>query len=50
MTSLPTMAIRHEGLFDAVLRKPFTPDLLLRTIAHCLEAAQPPDSTESGGA
>jgi CheY-like chemotaxis protein len=35
MTSLPT---RHDGgpLFDAVLRKPFTPEQLLRTLAALL--------------
>ena len=26
MTSLPTAVPQVEGLFDAVLRKPFTPD------------------------
>src|SRR4051812_10103095 len=36
MTSLPTARPRAEGLFDAVLRKPFTPDLLLETIRGCL--------------
>jgi CheY-like chemotaxis protein len=36
MTSLPTALPQPEGLFDAVLRKPFTPDLLLETMASCL--------------
>ena len=36
MTSLPTARPQLEGLFDAVLRKPFTPDLLLETMANCL--------------
>jgi CheY-like chemotaxis protein len=36
MTSLPTLTPRPEHLFDAVLRKPFTPELLLSTIAGCL--------------
>ena len=36
MTSLPTARPQLEGLFDAVLRKPFTPDLLLETMASCL--------------
>jgi CheY-like chemotaxis protein len=40
MTSLPTASPQPEDLFDAVLRKPFTPDLLLTTIASCLAAAQ----------
>jgi len=35
MTSLPTVRPQSEGLFDAVLRKPFTPDLLLETMASC---------------
>jgi CheY-like chemotaxis protein len=39
MTSLPTVVLRLDGLFNAVLRKPFTPDLLLRTILSCLESA-----------
>jgi CheY-like chemotaxis protein len=37
MTALPAVAVRLEGLFDAVLRKPFTPDLLLSTVASCLD-------------
>ena len=36
MTSLPTAVPQPDGLFDAVLRKPFTPDLLLETMAGCL--------------
>ena len=39
MTSLPTAVVRTGGVFDAVVRKPFTPELLLATIARCLEAA-----------
>ena len=35
MTSLPTAPPQPNGLFDAVLRKPFTPDLLLETMASC---------------
>ena len=35
MTSLPTARPQPDGLFDAVLRKPFTPDLLLETMASC---------------
>src|SRR5688572_21448262 len=31
MTSLPTARPQSHGLFDAVLRKPFTPELLLDT-------------------
>jgi CheY-like chemotaxis protein len=36
MTSLPTATPQPAPLFDAVLRKPFTPDLLLETMARCL--------------
>lgn len=36
MTSLPTALPQPIGLFDAVLRKPFTPDLLLKTMISCL--------------
>jgi CheY-like chemotaxis protein len=47
MTSLPTARPQPEGLFDAVLRKPFTPDLLLETMVGCLSTANK-DVTESG--
>ena len=36
MTSLPTARPQPESLFDRVLRKPFTPELLLEAIASCL--------------
>jgi CheY-like chemotaxis protein len=36
MTSLPTARPQSNGLFDAVLRKPFTPELLLETIRSCM--------------
>jgi CheY-like chemotaxis protein len=39
MTSLPTALPRPAGLFDAVLRKPFTPELLLQTVESCLARA-----------
>lgn len=39
MTSLPTVRAQPEGLFDAVLRKPFTPELLLDTLRACLARA-----------
>ena len=39
MTSLPTALPRSDGLFDAVLRKPFTPELLLEAMASCLALA-----------
>ena len=35
MTSLPSLPRHQSDLFDAVLRKPFTPDLLLSTIEAC---------------
>ena len=35
MTSLPTALPKPDGLFDAVLRKPFTPELLMETMASC---------------
>ena len=41
MTSLPTAKPHQSALFDAVLRKPFTPELLLRTVRACF-AAHPP--------
>jgi CheY-like chemotaxis protein len=47
MTSLPTASPQSEGLFDAVLRKPFTPNLLLETIARCLAAAERDGSAPS---
>jgi CheY-like chemotaxis protein len=34
MTSLPSVPA-HTGLYDAVLRKPFTPQLLLSTMRDC---------------
>jgi len=37
MTSLPAVAVPPDDLFDAVLRKPFTPEHLVSTIAGCLE-------------
>jgi CheY-like chemotaxis protein len=45
MTSLPTALPQRDRLFDAVLRKPFTPDLLLETIGTCLAKA---DQTATG--
>ena len=36
MTSLPTSLSQPDRLFDAVLRKPFTPELLLKTMTNCL--------------
>jgi CheY-like chemotaxis protein len=41
MTSLPSATPPQGDLFDAVLRKPFTPDLLLRTMQGCLGNGKP---------
>jgi len=45
MTSLPSAIPRRYDLFDAILRKPFTPELLLKTLHSCL-ATEPRTSTE----
>jgi CheY-like chemotaxis protein len=57
MTSLPSAIPQSRGLFDAVLRKPFTPDLLLETMSSCLANADegttrwgPGGERESGSA
>lgn len=42
MTSLPSTRPHENGLFDAVLRKPFTPDLLLKTIRMCFASTSSP--------
>ena len=39
MTSLPSALPDADGLFNAILRKPFTPDALLQTMAKCLAGA-----------
>ncbi len=49
MTSLPTASPQPAGLFDAVLRKPFTPDLLLETMIGCLAAADKDVTEQSPG-
>jgi CheY-like chemotaxis protein len=36
MTSLPSSSLQHDVLYDAVLRKPFTPERLLATLTSCL--------------
>ena len=43
MTSLPTALPHQNHLFDAVIRKPFTPELLMKTVNECL--ANWPDRT-----
>ena len=42
MTSLPSALPRPDGLFNAILRKPFTPDLLLETMLGCLASRPQP--------
>jgi CheY-like chemotaxis protein len=37
MTSLPTAVPQQNHLFDAMLRKPFTPERLMTTLHGCLE-------------
>jgi CheY-like chemotaxis protein len=36
MTSLPTALPQQDHLFDAVIRKPFTPDVLMKTVNEWL--------------
>jgi CheY-like chemotaxis protein len=43
MTSLPTAVPHQSYLFDAVIRKPFTPELLVRTVNDFL--GNPPNDT-----
>jgi len=40
MTSLPSAVPAQQALFQAVLRKPFTPELLLATMEACLQGAK----------
>ena len=49
MSSLPTVAITRPALFDAVLRKPFTPELLLDTMAACCQWEGSAGEKPSGG-
>ena len=53
MTSLPTAVPQERDLFDAILRKPFSPEQLLRTIHGCLNTdpdggADPAGSSQPG--
>jgi CheY-like chemotaxis protein len=53
MTSLPTAVPQPRGLFDAILRKPFSPEQLLQTIHGCLDirpdaSADPTGSRQPG--
>ena len=38
MTSLPSRIPDQSGLYDAIIRKPFTPELLLAAMTTCFEA------------
>src|SRR3954466_14123047 len=48
MTSLPTAVPQQSELFDAILRKPFSPEQLLQTIRSCLDA-NPDGGTDPAG-
>jgi len=49
MTSLPTALPHHNHLFDAVIRKPFTPDLLMKTVNECLaDGGHRPEQPDAG--
>ena len=48
MTSLPT-APHANGLFDAVIRKPFTPELLLTTMEACFARSANPTGDRRDG-
>jgi len=45
MTSLPTAVPKHSGLFNVVLRKPFTPDALLDAMDTCFNGHDPAGSS-----
>jgi CheY-like chemotaxis protein len=47
MTSLPA-APKTTGLYDAVLRKPFTPELLLSAMRDCFARSPDPASDDRG--
>lgn len=49
MTSLPTALPQQRKLFDAILRKPFSPELLLRTIHVCLDVNRTPARIPQAG-
>jgi two-component system chemotaxis response regulator CheY len=48
MTSLPTTP-HANGLFDAVIRKPFTPELLLTTMQTCFTKSSNPTADRRDG-
>ena len=41
MTSLPSRMPEADGLYDGVLRKPFTPELLLAAMNACFASRRP---------
>jgi CheY-like chemotaxis protein len=49
MTSLPTAVPQQHHLFDAVIRKPFTPELLMRTVKECMANGSRPTGAPAGG-
>jgi CheY-like chemotaxis protein len=48
MTSLPSATPKGDGLYDALLRKPFTPDVLLSTMAACFAPVEGPQGVGPG--
>jgi len=49
MTSLLSAVPHKDGLYNAVLRKPFTPDLLLTTLRACLAAKPGANGSHASG-
>jgi CheY-like chemotaxis protein len=48
MTSLPTAVPQQRELFNAILRKPFSPEQLLQTIHGCLNTSPDADTAPAG--
>jgi CheY-like chemotaxis protein len=54
MTSLPSRVPDQSGLYDAIIRKPFTPEALLAVMGDCFAAQQhmrsnpSPEATKDG--
>lgn len=48
MTSLPTAVPPQGDLFDAILRKPFSPELLVETIQGCLHSKSDDGASSAG--
>jgi CheY-like chemotaxis protein len=49
MTSLLSTGPQKDGLYNAVLRKPFTPDVLLTTMRACLAAKPVANGSHQSG-